>query len=65
MTQDIDKIGRLAVKKKRSEDRLVAGRRSLDTLLQTKRLIESQIKAQLNTNMFNQRRILEADRGIE
>ena len=65
MIQDIDKIGRLAVKKKRSEDRLVAGRRSLDTLLQTKRLIESQIKAQLNTNMFNQRRILEADRGIE
>ena len=65
MIQDIDKIGRLAVKKKRSEDRLVTGRRSLDNLLQTKRLIESQIKAQLNTNMFNQRRILEADRGIE
>lgn len=65
MTQDIDKIGRLAVKKKRAEDRLSSGRRSLDTLLQTKRLIESQIKAQLNTNMYNQRRILEADRGIE
>lgn len=65
MEHDMDKIARLAVKKKRAEDNLASGRRSLKKLMQTQRMTENQIKAQLNANMYQQRRILEADRGIE